>query len=331
MNRAFLGIAAVIIVAGAGGAAFAQNLVPNGDFEDVQVDEFGEPALDAYGLEQPVAWFRSTTDPGTVTTPGTELISPANMNNVAGNNLGDDSDGAGTNSIALNYVPDTTNPPLGIGMDWRSEAFDTNPGEVLIFSFAIKFIGVSQDEIIPGSGFFEGGLAQVRSFTEQAPDGGTSGTFKGELNVGFESRNFTPDVWHTVSSPLVVPTEGEWTDIRISTNLFSPPFHVGGQILFDKVTVQRLTADFDDDGDVDATDLTFWQPAFGTTAVGDADGDGDSDGADFLAWQQQLGLDGTPVAATAGSIPEPTCGALAMLGGLALISARRGRRELPGG
>lgn len=323
MKRAFLGLAAVIIGVGLGRLAFAQNLVPNGDFEDVQVDEFGAPALDAYGLEQPVAWFRSTTDPGTVTNPGTELISPANMNNAAGNNLGDDSDGAGANSIAINYVPDPALPPLGIGMDWRSEAFDTTPGEVLIFSFDVKFIGVSQEESIPDSGFFEGGLAQVRSFTEQAPDGGTSGSFSGELNVRFESPNFTPDAWHTVTSPLIVPEGGEWTDIRISTNLFSPPFHTGGQILFDKVTVLRLTADFDDDGDVDADDQTFWRPAFGTTAVGDADGDGDSDGADFLSWQQQLGLDGTPAVATARSIPEPTCGVLATLAALGLISARR--------
>lgn len=327
MKCAFLGIAAMIFAVGFGRAALAQNLVPNGDFEDVQVDDLGEPALDGYGLEQPVGWFRSTTDPGTVTNPGTELISPANMNNAAGNDLGDDSDGAGTNSIAINFVPDATTPPLGIGMDWRSEAFATNPGEVLIFSFDIKFIGVSQEESIPGSGFFEGGLVQVRSFSEQAEDGGTAGTFSGETNVGFEARNFTPDVWHTVMSPLTVPNGGAWSDIRISTNLFSPPFHTGGQILFDKVTVQRLTADFDDDGDVDGTDLTFWQPAFGTSAVGDADGDGDSDGADFLAWQQQLGLSSTPAAAAAGSIPEPTCGVLAMLGGLTLVGARRGRRQ----
>ena len=123
------------------------------------------------------------------------------MNNAAGNNLGDDSDGVGTNSIALNYVPDASNPPLGIGMDWRSEGFDTTPGEVLIFSFDVKFIGVGQGEIMPGSGFFQGGFAQVRSFTEQAPDGGTGGSFKGELNVGFEVAEFhSQRVEHGVQS-----------------------------------------------------------------------------------------------------------------------------------
>jgi hypothetical protein len=322
MKLAYWGIAAAIII-GVSQSALAQSLVPNGDFEDIQVDDMEMPDLDAYGLEQPVAWFRSTTDPNTFPSPGTELISPNNMNNAAGNNLGDDSNGVGTNSIALNYIPDASNPPLGIGMDWRSEGFDTTEGEVLIFSFDVKFIGVGQGEIMPGSDLFQGGFAQVRSFTEQAPDGGTGGSFVGELNVGFESRNFTPNAWHTVSNPLVVPAGGEWTDIRLSANLFIPPFQIEGQILLDNVTVKRLTADFDDDGDVDATDLTFWSPAFGTTAVGDADGDGDSDGADFLAWQQQLGLDGTPAVGAGQSIPEPVSGILAVIFGLGILARRR--------
>ncbi len=53
-----------------------------------------------------------------------------------------------------------------------------------------------------------------------------------------------------------------------------------------------LAADFDDDGDVDATDLSIWRGAFDLNQLGDADGDGDSDGADFLAWQRQLGSAG---------------------------------------
>ncbi len=327
MKLVHLGIAA-LMVAGVGGGGSAQTLVPNGDFEDLALDDMEAPILDDYGLEQPASWFRSVTDPQTFATPGTEMITPANMNNAAGNNLGDDSDGVGTNSIALNYVPDASNPPLGIGMDWRSEGFDTTPGETLIFSFDVQFNGVSQEEIVPGSGFFEGGFVQIRSFTEQAADGGTAGAFQGELNVGVESRNFTPNVWHTVTNPVVIPGGGEWTDIRISTNLFVPPFHVTGQILFDKISVQRLTADFDDDGDVDGDDLAIWRPAFGVDATADADGDGDSDGDDFLAWQRQLGLGITPpVAAAASSIPEPAGGALAALGAATIVASRRRTRR----
>jgi T5SS/PEP-CTERM-associated repeat protein len=85
-----------------------------------------------------------------------------------------------------------------------------------------------------------------------------------------------------------------------------------------------LTADFNNDGKVDAADLARWRTGFGKTtgAVrgdGDADGDGDTDGADFLAWQRQLGR--TPAVA---AVPEP-CGAI--LAGLALLAALGIRRR----
>jgi T5SS/PEP-CTERM-associated repeat protein len=65
-----------------------------------------------------------------------------------------------------------------------------------------------------------------------------------------------------------------------------------------------LTADFDDDGDVDGADLLQWRGDFGANALSDADADGDSDGADFLAWQRQLGS-GAPAVAAVQSVPEP--------------------------
>jgi len=48
-------------------------------------------------------------------------------------------------------------------------------------------------------------------------------------------------------------------------------------------------ADFDNDNEIDGTDLNFWRAAFGPHLAADSDGDGDSDGADFLAWQRGLG------------------------------------------
>ena len=50
-----------------------------------------------------------------------------------------------------------------------------------------------------------------------------------------------------------------------------------------------FSADFDDDGDVDATDLAIWDGAFDLNQLGDADGDNDTDGADLLVWQRQFG------------------------------------------
>jgi hypothetical protein len=317
-------MASLVLLAAFSDRAHAQNLAPNGDFEELQVDDLGQPTLDDYGNEAPLAWFRSQSDPATFPVPGTELISPGNMNNSAGNNLGDDSDGVGTNSIALNFLEDPDVPMLGVGVDWRSEGFDTVPGEMLIFSIDVKFIGVAQDD---ASGLFEGALAQVRSFTDQAPDGGTGGAFKGETNVTLQSKDFTPNEWHRVTQSLFVPAEGEWTDIRISSNLFIPPSPLfGGQILFDHVTVMRLSADFDGNAVVDAADLQAWKDAFGPGPGADADGDGDSDGADFLAWQQQLGL-GATAAAAVRAVPEPAAGALAAVAVAAAVAYRRRARR----
>ena len=49
------------------------------------------------------------------------------------------------------------------------------------------------------------------------------------------------------------------------------------------------SADFNNTGGVNVSDLAVWKTAFGTTAAGDADDDTDSDGADFLRWQRQFG------------------------------------------
>ena len=86
-----------------------------------------------------------------------------------------------------------------------------------------------------------------------------------------------------------------------------------------------LEADFNQDGNVDGTDLAAWKSGFGTgttRAEGDANGDQVVDGADFLAWQRQLGA--SPAAgATAAAVPEPTSLGLAAIAGLALAARRK--------
>jgi hypothetical protein len=321
MRIAFRILAVVAVAAAA--PVYAQNLVPNGDFELLQVDDMGNVVLDAYGLEQPLSWFRKTSTPATDPTPPTELITPNNMNNSAGNNLGDDSDGVGTNSAALNHLPQEK------PADFRSQVFATTPGETLIFGIDLKFIGVSTTEYLGIPEFYEGIRAQVRSFmTRNEENLGEGGGFKGETNTPrLEARNFTPNVWGTFTMPLVVPAEGVWTDIRITANEFGPAdLLASGQVLIDNVRVFRLTADFDGSGAVDGLDLGVWKSNFGPTAAADADDDGDSDGADFLAWQQQVGLGAPPAAATAAAIPEPATAVLAAVGLLALAAVvRRGR------
>jgi hypothetical protein len=70
------------------------------------------------------------------------------------------------------------------------------------------------------------------------------------------------------------------------------------------------SADFDEDGDVDADDLADWQAGYGLLtgaahADGDADQDGDVDGADFLAWQRGYAPDLEGLASNI-LVPEPS-------------------------
>lgn len=87
-----------------------------------------------------------------------------------------------------------------------------------------------------------------------------------------------------------------------------------------------FSADFDDDGDVDPTDLAIWKGAFDLNQLGDADGDNDSDGADFLLWQQQYGS--APAVAVAqpasAAVPEPSAAAL-LLTAMVGVGWRRSR------
>lgn len=87
-----------------------------------------------------------------------------------------------------------------------------------------------------------------------------------------------------------------------------------------------ITGDFNGDGNVDGTDLGFWEQNFGTLAgatraEGDANADGDVDGRDFLSWQRQKS--GAPAAVIGAPVPEPTTLALLLLGGLLTRPVRK--------
>ena len=100
-----------------------------------------------------------------------------------------------------------------------------------------------------------------------------------------------------------------------------------------------LSADFDNDGDVDNDDLAIWEANYGLSAgadksTGDANGDGAVDGRDFLRWQQSYGIDATSplsesidinVVVNSGAVPEPTSAVMLALGAL-LVGGHRGRR-----
>lgn len=92
--------------------------------------------------------------------------------------------------------------------------------------------------------------------------------------------------------------------------------NLGSILQLEVVDAPMFTADFDNDGDVDAADLAQWEGDYGLNGNSDADGDGLSSGFDFLAWQQQNGSGVVPVAALgATAVPEPST---LLLSGVAL-------------
>ena len=312
---------ALVAILFAPGQLQADQLLIGGDFEQIQLDALGDPILDSFGHEQADGWFRSE---GT-TAPLTELVNPNNMNNASGDSAGDDSDGNGTNSAALNFVDSGSG--LGVGTDWRSLAFETIPGEKLIFSFDFKFIGVPDEIGSPGSGILQGFTAQIRSFDAVDLGGGTTGTFRGEESPAVNAIDYANDVWHSISYLIDVPALGTFSDLRMSASLFSPPFMTAGRIFFDNVQVNQLLADFDVDDQVLASDLSLWASAYGSSNGGDTDGDSDSDGADFLEWQREFGLgvgaiDPSPPLAALSAVPEPSSAVL-FIGASVLLLLRR--------
>ena len=92
--------------------------------------------------------------------------------------------------------------------------------------------------------------------------------------------------------------------------LFHATFSSGETGLFLFSPDGPSTADFNQDGAIDATDLTLWQAAYGESSGGDTDTDGDTDGVDFLAWQRQYtGPPATVAASPAAPFRNlPACG-----------------------
>jgi hypothetical protein len=140
-----------------------------------------------------------------------------------------------------------------------------------------------------------------------------------------------------IPSPQVTSTTpvGQWTLLRAQgvapantdqVNFYAilvdetPATVYFDDYLAELVEGQATPGDFDNDGDVDVTDLNTWKGAFAQTAAGDADGDSDSDGADFLLWQQNQDV-GAPVAA----VPEPASGVLAACLALCVYPTRSTR------
>jgi hypothetical protein len=75
-------------------------------------------------------------------------------------------------------------------------------------------------------------------------------------------------------------------------------------LLFYDNNPSTASADFDQSGTVDQTDLLVFQESYGVGFEGDADFDDDVDGNDFLSWQNQQAST-PPLSAGITAVPEP--------------------------
>jgi fibronectin-binding autotransporter adhesin len=149
----------------------------------------------------------------------------------------------------------------------------------------------------------------------------------GYLNIDIDEISpmvpFVPVLGQTFNIITANTVTGTFDYADVSGMPAGLAFHI--EYLVNAVQLQVVTkpffsADFDDDGDVDATDLAIWQGAYNLNQLGDADGDNDSDGRDFLLWQRQFG--GAPLVAVSTAVPEPSCSILLMLA-LSAVTAFR--------
>jgi hypothetical protein len=142
--------------------------------------------------------------------------------------------------------------------------------------------------------------------------------FPGIVPVPQFTSAAAPGQWQLFRVQGVVPANA--TEVRFFTILVD---ETPGTVYFDDLKAELVEAgvpgDFNNDQNVDATDLGLWRTAFGATAVGDADDDGDSDGRDFLIWQRNFDPAGF------AAVPEPLSASLLAVG-LASIAAVLRRR-----
>jgi hypothetical protein len=103
--------------------------------------------------------------------------------------------------------------------------------------------------------------------------------------------------------------------------------------LYDNIKVETLdavinTADFNDDGTIDAADYTVWRDNLGLTGTatqltGDANGDLNVDNTDYDLWKAAFGTSPGSGSLAAVGVPEPGTALLALVGVAGLIGGRR--------
>jgi hypothetical protein len=139
----------------------------------------------------------------------------------------------------------------------------------------------------------------------------------GYLNIDIDDVSpgvpFVPALGQTFNIITASSVTGEFDFADVSGMPSGLAFHVSylpNAVQLQVVTKPFFSADFDDDGDVDLTDLAIWDGAFDLNQLGDANGDNRTDIDDWTVWRDQFGSVPSPPASLA--VPEPGASTIAI-------------------
>jgi hypothetical protein len=135
--------------------------------------------------------------------------------------------------------------------------------------------------------------------------------------------------------------DGQGQAFRVEAKLTGPLLHLTGGSSdpccnYDLYSVnawahQLPWADFNSDGQVDASDYTTWRQNLGATVApgtdGDANGDGVVDSSDYVLWRAQLGQTDGISSLASGLVPEPATMCLLISAMFAPITRRIGSQR----
>ena len=144
------------------------------------------------------------------------------------------------------------------------------------------------------------------------------GWFTGFWNYGNSVGNpFDGGSWNTSGggASTRILTNEDWDGWTFSTTC-TPSCNLLAFPANPQAAVAPLTADFDEDNDVDGADFFAWQRGYGITENaqlqhGDATGDGAVNGIDLQHWFLQFGTSNSPSSILSIAVPEPSSVALA--------------------
>src|SRR5262249_50727636 len=117
----------------------------------------------------------------------------------------------------------------------------------------------------------------------------------GYLNIDIDEVSpgvpFVTELGYSFVIVSATTLDGTFDDADVSGMTANLAFYVNylpNAVQLQVVNKPSFAADFDDDGDVDYTDLAIWKAAYHLNQLGDATGDNITDNRDWTIWRDQL-------------------------------------------